>query len=446
MQAGALLRGPPALGSKRKPRPDGAFDIMVEEVPGCAPGATPLANGGNALVRSRRELPGVTRVMVHPRCSVPALLARLGAPPGAVLEHKGVVLAHDPLGHLPSTLTEGAVLQLRPPCTDGIPVPEQRLPGCSVLPPRLVKSPEEAFAVVQRDGICILQLPDSDLANVRLASAQLPARIFGDTLAMTKAPVGVDDPSRLVKPHNDGANPYGDLFPDFIMLVCEKGAESGGESYMLDGHAMIQTMAPEVKRWFLETPLETKGFDKRAGKMTTWRSPALQRCVGTGRWRLRAPIDGAADGGPVLDQPCGEAESVVQGQAVISAWQEALLIAGPAAPRFKLRPGQALICDNYRIMHGREPHFGERLLWRCWVWTTNRLYAALPENCLCMCAPVGRVSARRLFEQGIVSDGAAPCPHCPQHDSLLKVQRLGKNKEAVPADWQSAPEPALTVP
>jgi hypothetical protein len=107
----------------------------------------------------------------------------------------------------------------------------------------------------------VLQLPESDLSDMRLASANLPSRIFGDTLAMSKAPVrkrffetvfgllslpfrirsctktsslrtssgterkacftqvGVDDPSRIVKPHNDGANPYGDLFPDFIMLV-----------------------------------------------------------------------------------------------------------------------------------------------------------------------------------------------------------------------------------
>ena len=45
---------------------------------------------------------------------------------------------------------------------------------------------------------------------------------------MSKVPVGVDDPPRIVKPHNDGANPYGDLLPDYIMLVCERGAESGG--------------------------------------------------------------------------------------------------------------------------------------------------------------------------------------------------------------------------
>ena len=156
-------------------------------------------------------------------------------------------------------------------------------------------------------------------------------------------------------------------------------------------------------------------------------------------------------------------------------------------------------------MHGREPHFGERLLWRCWVrrihihlflscavqsiclhlprgclgksscfhrrtdprtglrfdfparrpqvWTTNRMHAALPENCLCMCAPVGRVAARRLFEQGIVSDGGSPCPHCPQHDSFDKVLRFGRNLGGggggggggTSKSWRAAPDPALVV-
>ena len=52
---------------------------------------------------------------------------------------------------------------------------------------------------------------------------------------------------------------------------------------------------------------------------------------------------------------------------------------------------------------------------------------------LCMCSPVGRVAARELFKQGIVSDGGAPCP---QTDSYDKVMRFGKNIAAEP--W---PEP-----
>ena len=128
----------------------------------------------------------------------------------------------------------------------------------------------------------------------------------------------------------------------------------------------------------------------------------------------------------MMDQACGSERQKADGQAVIDAWQESLLRAGPAAPRFKLKPGQALVCDNYRIMHGREPHYGDRLLWRCWIWTTQRLDRALPENCLCMCSPVGRVAAARAgFKQ-------SPCPHCPQADVLDKVRNLGRQVAARP--------------
>ena len=234
---------------------------------------------------------------------------------------------------------------------------------------------------------------------------------------------------------------------DYIFLVADQTADEGGESYMLDGHAMVKALPADLQREFFETPLETRNFAERVGKATTWRSPVLQRVEGCGRWRLRAPIDGAADGGPLMDQPCA-GEAAASGQRVIDAWQEGLLRAGPAATRFSLKRGQALVCDNCgctkatqpdhlprladkgfgccadRIMHAREPHEGPRLLWRCWVWTTQRLEAALPHNCLCMCQAQGRHAGGR--------HSYAPCPHCPQVDSFEKVQRLGRNVSEAP--------------
>ena len=108
---------------------------------------------------------------------------------------------------------------------------------------------------------------------------------------------------------------------------------------------MVKALPADLQREFFETPLETRNFAERVGKATTWRSPVLQRVEGCGRWRLRAPIDGAADGGPLMDQPCA-GEAAASGQRVIDAWQEGLLRAGPAAARFSLKRGQALVCDN----------------------------------------------------------------------------------------------------
>ena len=153
-----------------------------------------------------------------------------------------------------------------------------------------------------------------------------------------------------------------------MFLVADQTADEGGESCaahslsaalscaevdlvlgacadMLDGHALVKALPADLQREFFETPLETRNFAERVGKATTWRSPVLQRVEGCGRWRLRAPIDGAADGGPLMDQPCA-GEAAASGQRVIDAWQEGLLRAGPAAARFSLKRGQALVCDN----------------------------------------------------------------------------------------------------
>jgi hypothetical protein len=39
-----------------------------------------------------------------------------------------------------------------------------------------------------------------------------------------------------------------------------------------------------------------------------------------------------------------------------------------------LLPGQTLVVDNYRLLHGRDAYEDlQRMLWRIWVWTTDSL-------------------------------------------------------------------------
>ena len=53
------------------------------------------------------------------------------------------------------------------------------------------------------------------------------------------------------------------------------------------------------------------------------------------------------------------------------------------APRFTLRPGEALMVDNLRMLHGREGYASqrpdsERKMWRIWCWTDRSL--GLPDG------------------------------------------------------------------
>ena len=53
-----------------------------------------------------------------------------------------------------------------------------------------------------------------------------------------------------------------------------------------------------------------------------------------------------------------------------------------AAERFSLRRGEALLINNYRVLHGREGYTSRgrdgRKVWRVWCWTDRSL--GLPEG------------------------------------------------------------------
>ena len=40
----------------------------------------------------------------------------------------------------------------------------------------------------------------------------------------------------------------------------------------------------------------------------------------------------------------------------IRQWSLGVAAAQIAAPRFQLRPGQAVLIDNFRLLHGRDPY------------------------------------------------------------------------------------------
>ena len=54
-------------------------------------------------------------------------------------------------------------------------------------------------------------------------------------------------------------------------------------------------------------------------------------------------------------------------------------VAGRLVPRFKLHVGEALLVDNYRLLHGRDRYFDlQRRMYRVWCWTRNPI--GLPSH------------------------------------------------------------------
>ena len=59
---------------------------------------------------------------------------------------------------------------------------------------------------------------------------------------------------------------------------------------------------------------------------------------------------------------------------MIESWTKAVDAGGVSAPRFKLGPGEALIVDNYRVLHGRDGYSDlNRMMWRVWIWTEEAM-------------------------------------------------------------------------
>lgn len=90
---------------------------------------------------------------------------------------------------------------------------------------------------------------------------------------------------------------------------------------------------------------------------------------------------------------------------MLTSWHTAVM----AAPRehVKLAPGEALVFDNYRMLHGRTA-FGDgaenRQLWRQWVWTTDAKNVPVHNG------QVGAVTSTPWTKDLNDKEGHAPVP------------------------------------
>ena len=105
--------------------------------------------------------------------------------------------------------------------------------------------------------------------------------------------------------------------------------------------------------------------------------PGLTPCFGTvlqstpsGRARIIRHVDQA----PHPDAPDPAAQL-----AMLERWQREVEAATSAAVGVKVRHGEALCLDNYRVMHARRPYEDtDRELFVSWAWTADAL--SLPSG------------------------------------------------------------------
>jgi alpha-ketoglutarate-dependent taurine dioxygenase len=166
--------------------------------------------------------------------------------------------------------------------------------------------------------------------------------------------------ARALEPHTD--NPYRDPVPTLQLLHCIQDSGSGGATFLLDGFALAE--------WFCAQ--HPQDFARLAGHAV----PFAYENAGGDRYSARTPVlrldaDGRLTG---LRFNHRALQAIDFDAAETAQWYNAYLNFAKAADArerhfsFAMRPGDIVIFDNERVLHGREAFAGasNRLLRGCY--------------------------------------------------------------------------------
>ena len=77
----------------------------------------------------------------------------------------------------------------------------------------------------------------------------------------------------------------------------------------------------------------------------------------------------------VDQRPTNDSTDPARDREMIEAWRSTVDAATDQVEHFKIDSGEAVIVDNYRLFHGREPYDDvRRRMWRVWTWTDSAAF------------------------------------------------------------------------
>jgi gamma-butyrobetaine dioxygenase len=226
--------------------------------------------------------------------------------------------------------------------------------------PSRTTDPGSAAAMVAERGAAILVGCGPTEADAR----GVAERVWQDQVVAVPEPAAVNeggDQDRVKRAdherldlHSDGFA-YGDKAPDVMALVCVQDGTTGGESFLADGYALLEHMDAGLRDFLLTTPVD----QTEPGAHETIAPIVLT--LPSGRRAVRQPL---------YARPAATAATPDRDAVQIARWRDLTAELSGRIPRFRLAPGEVLLVDNYRCLHGRDPYEGARSLWRVWAWTT----------------------------------------------------------------------------
>lgn len=198
---------------------------------------------------------------------------------------------------------------------------------------------------------------------------------------------------KALLPHTDGYI-WGEKYPDLVILLCEQADSSGGgENYLIDGLRVVDRLQPKTTDLLKEamvdhTERSTDGMAEGAESF----NPVLQMKNKTLSWRRMVSAEYVAGTKEITEAdyislwaPMGEdGDHKLEVKKALQELDQAIFAEGTTAKRFRLKKGDVLIVDNYRMLHAREAYskIGQRHMWRVWGWTkeSNGLPPAVSKD------------------------------------------------------------------
>ena len=195
-------------------------------------------------------------------------------------------------------------------------------------------------------------------------------------------------------PHTDGYV-YGDHVPDHIFLLVEQQADAGGDSFCVDGERVLErllaypdadSMVPLLytlvydqteseKNGGLIQGLSAKGplFVRRPDGRLQWKRMLGKDQLQTVEDMQAVPIPRSCWAvTPETREMATKIGAKITPEEVLRRVDLAIHAESETAARVRLKKGECICIDNYRMLHSREAFdSGERRMWRMWTWTTN---------------------------------------------------------------------------
>jgi hypothetical protein len=254
--------------------------------------------------------------------------------------------------------------------------------AAACLVPRRVSSPEEAREVVDAEGAAIISGIADEEAAIAFGTAMLGAdlRRIGRQIEATRKrgeeesakidqqPADargrkrriVTDTSLPMPAHNDGFA-FGDYAPDRLFLFSARPAATGGESFLVDGVAVLDILGRDPANAEMVEFCRTVDIDHSEPNFPQDTYSPILRTTPAGRPQVRHH--------PYLAPVIGPDEAAQW--PFVKHWTAAVTAARDTGARFRLEAGDMACVDNYRLFHGRHGYTDPaRTLYSIWGWSS----------------------------------------------------------------------------